>query len=305
MLWRRSIVLMLTAWLAMLAPVRAEDEPSVGGKKLSEWINLLQNGDTLQKRQAGLAALQLIGPRKSRKVTPALIAALRENTQEIIRAGASSALGRIARGARAEDDTPIDKICDALAAALRADKQPRVRKAAAHALGTMDKGRAIHGVDALALALKDKDAATRTEAARALSLIGKDADMARADLQSALQDAKMERLMRIHCASALGHIGAAASTPALKAVLGDVKNDSELRRACANALAELGKDGAEAAPTLAAVLSAKQSDVALRRAAVEALDSMGEEARPALTALRHALKDDDQFVRARSLHTIG
>jgi HEAT repeat protein len=307
MLWTRWPSLVLAAaLLAMITPVRAEDEdPSAAGKKLSEWIDLLHNGKDLRQRQAGLAAIQIIGPRKSRKVTPALIAALRENSEERIRAGAAGALGRIARNARPdEDDIPIDKIAQALATALRADKTPLVRKASARALGEM-KQRAIKAVDALALALKDADPATRTEAAFALRQIGKDADMARADLQAALQNDKLGRLARVHCAFALGHIGLPESTPALKAVLAEGKNDTELRCACAEALGELGKDAAEAVPALAATLSAKESDVSLRRAAVEALDSMGSEARPALPALRTALKDDDQFVRSRSLHTLS
>jgi sugar phosphate isomerase/epimerase/HEAT repeat protein len=306
MLWTRSrTIVLMAALLALVAPIRAEDDdPTERGKKLSEWIDALQNGKTYGERHAGLLAVQFIGPRKSRKVTPALIAALRENSEERIRAGAALALGRIARSAREEDPVPIDKIRDALAASLRADKVPLVRKSSARALGEM-KGGAIGAVDALALALKDKDPATRTEAASALHQLGKNAFDARADLQTALQDAKLERLTRVHCAHALGRIESADSVPALKAVLSDAKNDTELRRACADALRNRGKDAAEAVPALAAALTAKDSEVVLRRACAEALDRMGAEARPALTALRGALKDDDQFVRSLSLHTLG
>src|SRR5579875_1870547 len=131
--------------------LRAEDEePTFRGKKLSEWIEQLQNGKELRDRQAGLIAVQLIGPRKSRKVTQALIAAVRENTEENIRARAALALG----------------------------------SAAAKALGEM-KGRTIGAVDVLALALKDADAGTRTEAARSLRLLGRNADEALAEVQNA------------------------------------------------------------------------------------------------------------------------
>src|SRR5579875_2669258 len=152
--WR--MVLIIAVSFLGIAPLCAEEEPMLRGKKLTEWIDQLQNGKELRDRQAALLAIQLIGPRKSRKVTQALIAALRENSEESIRAGAARALGNIGRGARDEDDIPIDKIRDALAASLRSDKKPAVRRAAARALGQM-KGRAIGVVDVLALALKDTD----------------------------------------------------------------------------------------------------------------------------------------------------
>jgi HEAT repeat protein len=305
MLSTRSRMLVLISTLFLLAPLRAEDEdPNFRDKKLSEWIEQLQNGKTFRDRQAGLLAVQIIGPRKSRKVTQSLIAAVRENTDENIRAGAARALGSIAAKAREEDDISTDKIRDALAASLRADKQPAVRRAAAKALGEM-KGRAIGAVDVLALALKDADAGTRTEAARSLRSLGRNADEAASDLQTALQNAKLERLTRVHSAHALGKIGASESVPVLKEILAEAKNHVELRRACAEALGEMESKAAEAVPALATPLNAKESEVELRRACAEALDRMGPEARPALPALRTALKDEDQFVRSLSLHSIS
>lgn len=285
--------------------LHAEDEdPALRGKKLSQWIEQLQNGKDLRERQAGLLAVQLIGPRKSRKVTQSLIAAVRENTEESIRAGAARALGGIAAKAREEDDIPVEKIRESLASSLRSDKKPVVRRAAARALGEM-KGRAIGSVDVLALALKDADAGTRTAAAFALLQIGKYADDALNDLQTALKNAKLERLTRIHCALALGRIDKAESVPILREILADTKSDLELRRACAEALGQLGPKAVESVPVLASALSDKRSDVALRRSCAEALDQMGPEARPGLPALRTALKDEDQFVRSLSLHAIS
>src|SRR6516164_9790907 len=96
------IVLGTTLFLGE-APLRAEDDdPTLRGKKLTEWIEQLQSGKTLEARKAGLLALQIIGPRKSRKVTQAIIAALRENTEDSIRSGSARALGSIASGARDE-----------------------------------------------------------------------------------------------------------------------------------------------------------------------------------------------------------
>ncbi len=299
---RSWMLLLLVAFLMGITAIRAEDdEPSLRGKKLSEWIGQLQNGKTSLDRRAALLAVQSIGPRKSRKVTPALIAALRENSDVTIRAGSARALGYIAAKAHFEDDVPVEKVRDALATALRVDKQPTVRRAAAKALGEM-KVRAQGAVDVLGLALKDADAGTRTEAAAALQQLGKDAEDALTDLQTALKETKMERLMRVHCAHALGRIGSAQAVPSLREVLAEVKTDGELRRACAEALGQLGKQATDAAPALAAALTAKDSDVGLRRAAAEALDRMGQEAHAALPALQTSLKDEDQFVRSLSLH---
>ncbi len=305
---RSLTALLFLALLAQVAPIRAEDDdPAYRGKKLSEWLDLLQNGKNVNERRAGLIAVRLIGPRKSRKVVPALIGAVRENSEEKVRTGAALALGDIADKARPDDDIRIDNIRDALAAALRTDKSDRVREASAKALGDMkDKARGAAGV--LAVALRDPHAGTRTAAANALRKLGKDAREALADLQTALKDAKLERLTRVHCALALGRIGPAdalPAVPALRDILGDPKNHEEIRKACADALGELGKEAADAAPTLGAVLTAKGTDVTLRRACADALDQMGADARPALPALRLALKDDDQHIRSRSLHAIS
>jgi HEAT repeat protein len=297
--------------LALVFPtVRAKDdadEPSVRDRKLSEWIDSLQKGKTLDERRAGLLAVRLIGPRKSRKVVPALIEAARENSEEKIRAGAALALGSIAETAQADDDIRIDDIRRALAAVLRMDKSGLVRESAAKALGEIkDKGRGTARV--LALALKDTHGPTRTAAANSLRRLGKGAQEAVAELQAALKDAKLERLTRVHCAFALGRIGspdALPAVPVLKEVLSNARSDGELRKACADALGELGKDAADAVPTLATTLTSKDTDATLRRAVAYALDQMGADARPALSALQTALKDDDQFVRSLSLHAIS
>ncbi|HEY7310141.1 MAG TPA: HEAT repeat domain-containing protein [Gemmataceae bacterium] len=296
------------AFLASLAPVRAEDEdPDFRGRKLSEWVDLLQNAKEVEKRKAGLIALRLIGPRKSRKVTSALIAAVRENSEPTIRSGAAAVLGDFAAKAQNDDDIPLDKIRDALASGMRADKSGSVREACARALGNM-KGRARAAAGDLALALKDSHSGTRSQAANALSKLGKDAREAVNDLQTALKNAKLEALTRTYCANALGRIGSPDGLPAvpvLKEVLADGKNSTDLRKSCADALGEMGKDAADAVPALAAALTGKDSDVALRRSCVEALDAMAGEARPGLDALRTALKDNDQFVRSFALHAIS
>jgi HEAT repeat protein len=307
-LTRSLIALLVLTLFVLVSPARAEDDdPSFRGKKLSEWLEKLHNGKTVDDRRAGLLAIELIGPRKSRKVVSGLLAALRDNSEVRIRGDAARALGRMAAKAQSDDDIALDKIRDALAAALRTDKAEYVRQQSAKALGEM-KGNARNAAGVLGKALKDPHEGTRKAAAEALHRLGKDAFEALDDLQEALKNAKLDRLTRVHCALALGRIGpsdALPAVPALKEVLGNAKNDVELRKACAEALGELGKEAADAAPTLGAVLTAKDADVTLRRACAVALSQMGSEAHPALPALRMALKDDDQHVRARSLEAIS
>ena len=141
MLLTRSLMpLLVLAVFAQVSLVRAEDDdPPLRGKKLSEWINLMQNGKNVDERRVGLLAVKLIGPRKSRKVVPALIGAVRENSEAKIRAGAALALGDMAAKARGEDDIPIDKIRDALSATLRTDKADSVREACARRAGRHER----------------------------------------------------------------------------------------------------------------------------------------------------------------------
>jgi HEAT repeat protein len=300
--------LLLPALLALGSPARGQDEdPPYRGKKLSEWLEMLQNGKDVDTRRAGLIAVELIGPRKSRKVIPALTGALRTNTEPKVRAGAALALGRIAGKARPEDDLRLDDIRTALEAALRTDQSEPVRESAARGLGYM-KGEARGSVGVLARALKDPHAGTQTAAADTLRRLGRDAFEALAELQAVVKDPKVEVATRVHCAHALGRIGAPDAVPAvptLKEVLADTKAPGDLRKAAAEALGELGRDASDAVPVLAAALTAADADTSLRRECADALDRMGPEARPALAALLKALKDDDKFVRSRCLHTIG
>src|SRR5579872_6018514 len=66
------LVLLVAAWAA-----RAEEEPVFRGKKVSEWVVQLKEGKTVNRRRVALLALEYIGPKRSRKVFPAMVGALR------------------------------------------------------------------------------------------------------------------------------------------------------------------------------------------------------------------------------------
>jgi HEAT repeat protein len=60
-----------------------------------------------------------------------------------------------------------------------------------------------------------------------------------------------------------------------------------------------------AAIDLADELKNPKNDIGVRRAAAVTLDGFGAAAKPAVSALEDALKDDDKFVRALAMHTLG
>jgi HEAT repeat protein len=310
-----------------------DDDPTFQGRKLTEWLKIMNSGPRLRRqqqvvgcvlgsasshpavwagptryRQASLIVAELVGPSKNREVLPAVTAALREDPDERIRASAASVLGRMHKKAL-EGKVRFDEAREALAIALRPDKEPsgRVREAVAKALGQLSAEEVRAAVPALADALQDPHVGTRLAAADTLRRVGKVAVEALPKLQQVLQDKKADPLLRTQAALALGRIGApdaVASLPVLKEVLGDTKAPDEVRQAAAETLGQLGKDGAEAAPLLGKVLTSKEP-VALRRAAAGALDQLGAEAKAVLPDLKKALKDPDKFVRCLVMHALG
>jgi HEAT repeat protein len=307
------LVTLLILVVGSCAVPREDDEPTFADKKLSYWLNLLQEGKTAKARQRGVLAVELIGHAGSRKVVPALVKAMREDKDDQVRASAARALGRaVAKAfeqARADkkDELPrFDNARDALATALRTEKMDAVREAAATALG--DIGPDARGaVGSLALALKDKQMATVRAAATALRRMGKDARDAQPELQALVGNGKAELDARIEAAVALGLIQADVSQalPVMQQVLADTKVDVKLRKAVAEALGKWGRDAADASVTLGKVLESTTSPADLKAAAVTALDQFGAEARAAIPALIKAGNDSDRTVRCLALQTLG
>jgi HEAT repeat protein len=307
-------------WLLALAltlvprPARAEDDdPKLRNRPLSEWLQMLREDPAADHRRAALVAAELIGPVKSPKVVPAVIAVLRDDADERLREAAAASLGRMSERLAARpvgERTPFTAGRDALVGALRTDKAERVRTAAATSLGKLERSDATGAVAELGAAVGSSatPASVRAAAADTLRRIGPDAADAVPALRQALADRAADEPTRVRSALALGNIGGEpglAALPTLLATLGDPQAPVALVRAVADTLGRLGPDAAAAAPRLAELLTAKTSDVELRRAAAGALDHFGADAKPALPALRKALQDDDRFVRSLALHVIG
>jgi HEAT repeat protein len=300
--------------LLLARPVRSEedDEPKLRGRRLSEWLQMLREDSVAEHRRAALLATELIGPTKSPRVVPAVIAALRDDSDERLREAAATTLGRFAErlaGRPASEQTPFTAGRDALIAALRTDTSTRVRGAAATALGKLDRADAAGAVSDLATALASAATppAVRVAAADSLRRIGKGAAGAVPALRQALEDRSADEATRMQAARALGNVGdaAMAALPALSALLGDNQAPVELLKAVTETLGRLGPDAASTAPRLGELLIANGSDLELRRSAATALDRFGADAEPALPALCKALQDNDRFVRTLALHAIG
>jgi HEAT repeat protein len=305
--------LTLAALLLVAAPsARPDDapEPVLRGKTLTEWLDLLRQDKEYRSRLAGLIAAEAIGPLQSNKVVPAVVVALRDDTDERLRRAAAQALGRMGEKIAArtsEERIPFTTARDALSASMRTDPAGPVRAAAAAALGKIGKGEASVAVSDLAGALKDAFPEARAAAADTLRRLGPDARDATAALTEAAGNRILDKPTRIQAVLALGNIGdpALSAVPVLATTLEDAEAPTDLRKAAAETLGRLGKGAVATTGKLAAVMTAKASPVELRRAAAGTLDQFGPAAAAALPALRQALRDDDSFVRSLSLHAIG
>lgn len=331
-----AVVSLLGAGLACAG----EDDPTLRGVKLSEWLERLKGDkeanlrpvfllavgspghraieDILYRsRRGGLLAVELIGPKRSRKVFPAILSSLREDADPRLREGAAQALGRLsAKVAKETTKQRLTEVRDGLVTALRSDKAGAVRQAAATALGQVDpeskEYHLVHDLNealpVLVAAVKDSDVGASNAAAETLRKMGKDAGGVVPEIVNLLKDRKIDGLSRTLLAQALGKIGspdAVPALPALKEALADAKAPLDVRRSAAESIGNLGKDATESIELLATILIDSSSEVDLRRSVAAALDQFGPDARSALPSLKKAIRDNDKFVRCLVMHTMG
>src|SRR5262245_59923835 len=110
--------LLCLSLVLLAAPARAQDDPEIRGKKVSEWLEQLQNDKDPRKRLQALLVVELVGA-KARPVVPGLAKALRQNPDAGIRARCAELLGKFKGDSR-------DAI-EAMAAAMKEDKEGSVR----------------------------------------------------------------------------------------------------------------------------------------------------------------------------------
>jgi HEAT repeat protein len=179
------------------------------------------------------------------------------NDSPTIKAGASIALGHIARFPSQGETSLIKELLPSILGLLK-DKEGVVRESAAKTLYLFGSGRQrrsfmgqcdiASGIPALIAAIKDQDSTVRGWSILALGEIGPEAQAAVPALTEALLD-KSIRVRQV-AAAALGRIGpkAKSAVPALILALKDP--DVSVRSAAASGLAGIGPDAKAALPAL-------------------------------------------------------
>ena len=275
---------------------RADDDPSVAGKKVSEWTKLLEKDETPRVRRAAVIALGIAGP-KTPGVVGTLAQALRKDKEAEVRREAVQVL-------RDMGDNALDAL-PALLEALREDSDDGVRQTAAVALGRIAKN-ARSAVVPLTAALKDKHPGTRAAAAESLGQFGREANDATEELVVCLLDKSNDRFVRSYAAISLGRIKGDPDTvvPALVKVLGEDLH-MELRDTLIESLGQYGGRAAEATPLL--IKFAKEPTANTRRKAVVTLGRIGREASSAVPTLCELLKakESDKVLLSAVIRTLG
>jgi HEAT repeat protein len=270
------LALAATGW----APGAEGKDPVYAGKRLSEWLTVL---DSKNKEEVDVARAALLWERK--KLVPVL--------REDLKHGDERVAGRAAR-LLSELGTFAEPALPELTAALMSRHAP-VRANAAYALSRIGPP-ARAAIDPLIELLGDKDSDARRWAAVALGSIGKEARRAVPALLRALED--REPLVRSMSAYALGEIGAVKeSLPALIERLGD--KDPQVRDSAALGLRCFGR---EAAPAIGPLIEKIRKDAKTRVSAGMALQEIGQ---PAVHGLIDLLKDDDAKVRSQAAYTLS
>ena len=276
-----------------------DDNPSVRGKKITEWVKILHEDPEPRKRQAALLILEFTGT-KVKRIVPALLKEMRENSDDSIRARCAELVVKLK-----DDKDQTDRLIDPLIAAMRQDKSAPVREAAATSLGKLARG-STREIPDLTEALKDKEPRVRAAAAEAIGQNCRaDAEVAKdavPQLTELLKDADAN--VRVQCAFALGRMGsiAAPAVPVL-AELAVKDKQASVRKEAAKTLAAIGPESRSAVQELVRALEDPQTDV--RQYAALALGKIGPDASAAQPSLQKALKDKDQEVRCQAARALG
>jgi HEAT repeat protein len=273
---------------------RADDDPSLRGKKASEWVKQLLDDPKPARRQTALLALEALAP-QTKRAMEGVVLAVRSEKDADVRKEVVRLLGRL---------DPMSQVAmQALADVLREDGDAGVRETAALGLGRLDRTASRAAVGVLVSALKDAAGPVRAASAEALGRLGADAAVGVDNLTVLLKDP--ETGPRIYACYALGQIGA-ASRPAVPEMARLLKSDPSLdvRRTAAKAFGLIGPDSADALTELGAVLVDEKAPVEVRQQVAASLTRLGGTLKPIAPQLAKALKDRDRTVRIEAIAAI-
>lgn len=324
----RSFLILLLLVLAMPLSLFAQDDEdkTVFGKRASEWVAILRKDKEVLMRRRALIALESAGP-QTRKIFDELGAALRTDTEEIVRVSATQVTGRLAaKVIELERQTLIalKPATDALSAALTRDKAASVREAAAVALGRMGVD-SKSAVPQLGEALKDDSVPVRAAAADALASIGKDSKSVVTALTQAIAESKGKEQVRVRlgAVAAINRIGRPDGLPAVEALIGAIKETDptnlspderkrmlESRRLIIETLGTLGDVAAFNVLTQTFEQALTDRDQDLGRASLTALTQLGGDKKALVPVLVKAMapepaKLQDRLIRCHAMHTLS
>ena len=271
--------------------VGCDSDPGYNGRSSDIWIATLQHGTPTERADAAFALRRVLEMKpKSRKVSRALVGALRDTTDEVRLAAATAirAAGRNAAGA-----VPL------LSELLADSAHVEVRERAVSVLGDIGRGSPDEATEVLRRGLHDRSPEVRATSAQSLGRLREDGMAALPDLMAAARDSAA--IVRLAAVEALSGTGTASDSVirALAAALAD--ETAAVRKAAALGLARTS-------PTDVAVVDAlthavRDQSAAVRVAALYALGMIGDST--ANSSLRHGLVDPDSTVREEAAHALS
>src|SRR5581483_7891351 len=266
-------------------------EPFHGGWPTSYWVHILKSG-TSQQRVNAAQTLSEIGP-ATPEVVPALIAALADEEEFVIR-GAAASLGKF----------PPDVMAPAVPALIRAlkDKDQRNRLEIVSAFGGVGEKNAKEVVPLLIEAVrKDPDALTRVFAIVSLKQLGPEAQAAIPTLIEALKDPGSQYAHPADEAKGALEAFGPAATPALLEAIHHA--NPRIRAAAASLLGNQRAEAQKIVPSLTPLL--KDQDRSVRLMAAQALWALDRQTRDTLPIFLEALEDRDYNNCMTAVITIG
>lgn len=260
-----------------------DPDPTLDGKKGSEWVRSLIDDPSARKRALAVDALaKLWSQKRYGESLPSISRSLRLDSSTAVRAQAAIVLGRL-------KESDIKLVGKDLIDALGSEKESRVRREIAIALSRYPF-LAKAGVANLTAALKDSEPATLIAVADALAQAGSDAKSAAASLAPMLEH--KEKAIRRAAAIALGRIapeGASAIAETMTRML-DTEKDLDMRIELVASLGLLEEKSGVVLDALVKLLTDPEEE--LRRRAARTLGRFGTAAGPAADALLKAANSE-------------
>jgi HEAT repeat protein len=308
---RRSLLALLS--LLALSPFAApagaaDDDPTVNGKKVTEWMARLREDENGRLRKVAVvnlgqaAAENAFSTKLVKDIVTAVAKAMRNDRWVAVRGEAARTLSRLASDLMKDRNADVGSVVVDLGEGLRGEKEADVRYEQAVALQRFGE-KAKTAVDSLAAALGDPDPRVKAAAATALGRIGKEAKRAIDDLLPLVKadDAEVRKAVVF----AIGRVEPDDIARASEAIARFTTDpDEQTRKEAISSLCLLKDRTPETVKAVAVALTDKSVEV--RRVAAAGLGKFERGVKEAEAELLAAFKkaDEDKLVKAYALHSL-